>query len=212
MRPLIDAGIVVPVPTERPFFERRASIDQLRAEVTANLAVDPTEYAEKFSPEQVAIENNLRGHFVFAPGPEPLPQIENAIRHGIRYFAREYALAREYSTTYTAPFTHEQYLCRRGISPVSTSTRVVEAILRSELPIYTGLTPATIRTVHDDDAFAGFRATLHEVYQSTPIGDQAQATAYIRDQENALLRPQIEQAIQGDAGRIPLEARNRTEQ
>lgn len=201
MRPLIDAGLVVPVATERLFFERRASIDKLRRDVTAKLTIDTKEYTERFKAHEIATENNRRGFFPFAPGPEPIPQIEGAIGHGVRYFAREYTLATAHSVTYTAPFAHEQFLCRSGISPaVGSSTRVVEAILQSDLPIYTGLTPEIIRRVHDDDTFAGFRATLHEVYQGTPLDNQAEATMYIRDQENALLKPHIDQAIQASQG------------
>lgn len=198
MRPLIEAGIVVPVASEPLYFERRAAIDQLRREVRGRVLHDPLQYATRFGAAEIAAEDNVRGYFAMAPGPNPGPQIERAIDHGIRYFSREYTLANAYGVTYTAPFEHERYLCREGISPiVGSSTRVVESVMRSGLPIFHGLSPRLVRDVHDDNSFAEFRGTLHEVYQATPVDDSAQAEAYLRDQENALLRPLIAAAEHG---------------
>ncbi|WP_270365748.1 hypothetical protein [Microbacterium algeriense] len=192
MRPLIEAGIVVPVPSEQLYFQERGRIDLLRRDIETKLSIDPVAYATRFSAEEIATEDNVRGFFAMAPGPEPAPQIHKALRHGVRYFAREFTLADRYGVTYTAPFAHERYLCQEGVSPiVGTSNRVVEAILRSGLPVFHNLTPEVIRDVHDDDTFGEFRSTLHQVYQGTPVEDPAAATAYVRDQENALLRPLI---------------------
>lgn len=198
MRPLIEAGIVIPVASESLYFERRAAIDQLRSEVRGRVLQDPLRYANRFGATEIAAEDNLRGYFAMAPGPNPGPQIERAIDHGIRYFSREYTLANAYGVTYSAPFDHERFLCREGITPiVGSSTRVVESVLRSGLPIFHGLSPRLVRDIHDENSFAEFRSTLHEVYQATPIDDAMQAEAYLRDQENALLRPLIAEAERG---------------
>ncbi|MFC7925181.1 hypothetical protein [Microbacterium laevaniformans] len=201
MRPLIEAGIVVPVASESFFFRERTAIETLRREVAERITIDPGEYARRFAAGEVATEGNMRGYFAMAPGPDPSEQIRRAMGHGIRYFAREYALANTYGVTYTAPFAHERFLCQRGISPiVGSSTRVVEAVLRSGLPEFHGLTPRLVRDIHHDDAFAEFRAKLHEVYQGTPTGDSAETDAYVRDQENALLRPLIQQGERAASG------------
>ena len=195
MRPLIEAGIVVPVPAEPLYYERRHEIQRLQEDLMKQLLDDPLGYADQFSAEEIATENTVRGYFVFAPGPERAPQLKNAINHGLRFFSREYSLANTYGATYTAPFRHEQHLCRAGIGGVvSGSQRVTEALLRSGMPVYTGLTPALIRSVHDDDAFAAFRATLHNIYQGTPTDDPTAADAYVRDQEQALLAPLLREA------------------
>ncbi|MPY12224.1 hypothetical protein [Arthrobacter bussei] len=198
MRPLIEAGIIVPVASEPLYFERRAAIDQLRREIRARVLQDPLHYASRFGAAEIAAEDNVRGYFALAPGANHGPGIERAIDHGIRYFSREYTLANAYGVTYSAPFDHERFLCREGITPiVGSSTRVVESVLRSGLPIFHGLSPRLIRDIHDDDSFAEFRSTLHEVYQATPVEDATQAEAYLRDQENALLRPLIAEAERG---------------
>lgn len=194
MRPLIEAGIVVPVPSEPLYFRERGRIDRLRRDIESHLAMDPVHYAARFNAEEIATEDNVRGYFPMAPGPDPAPQVRRALSHGVRYFAREFSLADNYGVTYTAPFAHERYLCQEGVSRfVGTSSRVVDAVLRSGLPVFHDLTPEVIRDVHDDDAFGEFRATLHQVYQGTPVEDPAAAAAYIRDQENALLQPLITQ-------------------
>lgn len=194
MRPLIEAGIVVPVASEPLFYRRRSSIDQLRRDISSRVDLGPTEYAERFGAQEIASETNVRGFFAMAPGPDPGPQIQKAIDHGIRYFSREFMLASEHGVTYTAPFGHERFLCQAGISPiVGSSARVVEAVLNSGLPVFHGLTPKVVRDIHDDAAFAEFRARLHEVYQHTPVENPDEARLYIEDQENALLRPLIAQ-------------------
>ncbi|MFZ8756936.1 hypothetical protein ACO03V_05885 [Microbacterium sp. HMH0099] len=201
MRPLIEAGIVVPVASESFFFRERAAIDTLRRGVTERITINPVEYAHRFAAGAIATDGNMRGYFTMAPDPDPSEQIRRAMGHGIRYFAREYALASAYGVTYTAPFAHERFLCEKGISPiVGSSTRVVEAVLRSGLPEFHGLTPRLVRDIHDDDAFADFRARLHEVYQHTPTGDSAETDAYVRDQENALLRPLIQRGERAASG------------
>lgn len=195
MRPLIESGLVVPVPTEPVYLQQRQTIERLRRDLRTHITLDPVDYAARFTAHEIASEDNVRGFFVFAPGPDPSPGIREAINHGYRYFAREFTLSDTYGVTYTAPFAHEQFLCRQGISRVAgTSASVVEAVLRSGLPVFHGLTPSVIRDVHDDVAFGEFRAQLHEVYQGTPLDDPTTVDAYVRDQEDALLRPLIQQA------------------
>lgn len=196
MRPLIDAGIVVMVPAERTYLEHTSTIDQLKSDLIRSLAKDPLGYSERFSPLDIAAESNVRGMFAFAPGPERAKQIARAVEHGLRYFAREYSLATLNGATYTAAFDHERFLCVEGISAMSgPSSRVAQAILQSNLPIFGGLTPSIIRDIHDDDCFGEFRAELHSLYQNAPVeGSAEELNLFVRDQEQVLLAPVLARA------------------
>ena len=207
MRPLIKAGIVVLAPSE-PLFQREApQIDVLRRQLTAQIADNREEYLAQFTPADIPVEDNLRGMFVWAGGDKDQQQ-RAAISSGMLHFAREYVLARSRGAVYTAPFAHEQYIARTGLSAItSPSRRVIEAIFRSTLPVFRGLTPEVIAEIHEADAFAAYRAQLHGIYQDLPRGaSDTEIAAYLLDQENALLRQHLDSAEraadQGRLGRI----------
>lgn len=210
IRPLVDAGLVVLVPAERSFLKNASTVATLMQEIGARVAGDPIAYSSRFDPRDIAAEANVRGMFVFAPEADPSQQIRRAIEHGLRYFAREYTLAAEYGATYTAAFEHELFLCREGVSRIAgPSTRVVQAILQSDLPVFSGLTPSVLTAIHDDEAFGAFRKELHEIYQGAPLdGTTAEITAYVHDQESVLLAPRLSEAERsvrhGLLGRIGL--------
>jgi hypothetical protein len=204
LRPLIEAGVVVLSPSQPLFRREEAAITDLRQQLTERVTSDLTGYLQRFTPADVPVDDNRRGLFLWAGGDKE-QQYRDAISSGMLYFAREYTLAKTAGAVYTAPFPHEQFVARHGLSqPNSPSERVVEAVFQSRLPVFQGLTPAVIAKVHDDDAFAGFRAQLHTVYQDLPISsDDAEISAYIRDQENALLLPHLAAAEKAaDAGRL----------
>lgn len=125
---------------------------------------------------------------MFIPRQDQGEQISRAIEHGHRYFSREYSLAMLNGATYTAAFDHELFLCREGISQTAgPSSNVAQAILRSDLPIFGGLTPKIIKDIHDDDCFGDFRAELHRLYQDAPVNSStAELNAYVHDQEQVL--------------------------
>lgn len=196
MRPLIEAGIVVPVPSEKLIWERRREIGQLEQQLTQALLQNVPEYIKDFSPVEIAADNSQRGMFAFAPGPEKFPQIRRSLAHGIRYFTREYLFASVQGATYTAPFRHEYQLCHQGLGNLlSPADRVVHAVLQSRVSAFSGLTPALIQSIHDDDNFAQFRQDLNHTYSNTPFGDPPEVvSAYLRDQENDILLPRLEAA------------------
>jgi hypothetical protein len=208
MRPLIDAGIVVLIPAEKSYLQHADSIDQLKLDLMAKVAGDPLLYSERFSPGDIAAEANVRGTFVFIPGQDRDEQIARAIEHGLRYFSREYSLATFNGATYTAAFDHELFLCREGINQIAgPSSHVAQAILQSDMPIFSGLTPKIIKEIHDDDCFGDFRAELHRLYQDAPMNSStAELNAYVHDQEQVLLAPALarakKSATQGAFSRI----------
>ncbi|WP_420366963.1 YecA family protein [Curtobacterium sp. L1-20] len=196
LRPLIDAGIVVPVPTARRVYEQRVPTRRLVDRLVRNPALAPSQYTAAYSPADIPVEDNVRGMFIFASGPNPETRIAESLRRGLTYFAREFLVAASYGATYTAAFDHELFLCRTGTRDfVRPATRTSEAILQSDLPIFSGLTPTLIAKVHDDDMFGQFRADLHELYQNAPVnGTQSDLAAYVSDQERTLLQPRLDEA------------------
>jgi hypothetical protein len=195
LRPLIQSGIVVLVPAERFFLSDAKPIEELHRQLVNTLAGDPVAYSQRFSSADIPVEDNVRGLFVFAGG-ERENQLRRAIEDGLLYFAREYALARAHGAVYSAPFDHEQYVCREGLqSAVAPAGHVFHAVLRSQMPVFSGLTPGLVAKLHGDENFADFRADLHSIYQGTPVAaDEAEVSAYIADQEAALLIPKLQRA------------------
>ncbi len=195
LRPLIAAGIVRLVPGERFFRGNATEIMDLQRSLSQRLASDPVGYTREFSPPEVAVEDNVRGMFTFVGG-EREPQLKRAIDDGLLHFAREYAFAHSQGAVYIAPFRHEVHLCSEGLGEnLSPSIRVAQTLLRSELPIFSGLTPSLIAKLRDDDNFASFRAELHQTYAGAPVeAGESEVAAYIADQEQALLAPRIRQA------------------
>lgn len=195
LRPLIDAGIISLVPTASVAHKNRAAINTLLDQLTQEPGLQAANYSTLFSPADVPVEDNVRGMFVFAPDPDPRPQISSALRRGLLHFAREYIIATAYGATYTAAFDHELFLCRTGArSFVPPSARVTEAVLQSQLSIFTGLTPKLIADIHDDTMFGQFRSDLHELFQHAPTdAPAADLAAYVSDQERVLLQPRIDE-------------------
>lgn len=214
LRPLIESGLIALVPCESVFLRRAKEIEALESALLAELAHNTSTYSQRFQPGDIATEPNVRGLFVFTPGPDPDTQIRRAISHGLRYFAREFTLSREYGATYTAPFDHELFLCREGLDRTAgPSTRVVQAVLQSDLPIFTRLTPKLISEVHDSDSFSDFREQIYQLYSNVPLDvDPSQAREFLEDQERILLKPRlkaIEVSIdRGILGRIGLAMKN----
>jgi len=193
MRPLIDSGIVELVPSANVIRRRQQEIVALTEKLATLEAFATGTYSAAFSPNDIPVEDNVRGMFVFAPGSDAEPQIATALKRGLRYFAGEHILADEFGATYAAAFDHELYVCRNGAPAMRPQARVTEALLQSQLPIFDALTPQLISTIHSDDAFAEFRRDLYTLYANAPAnGSQLELSAYVADQEQVLLQPTLD--------------------
>lgn len=142
MRPLIEAGIVGLVPSASTIRSRDPDIAALAGRLCELEAFGTATYSGAFSPNEIPVEDNVRGMFVFAPGPEAEAQVTSALKRGLTYFAREYAVANEFGATYAAAFEHELYICRNGAVAMRPQAQVTEALLQSQLPIFQALTPS----------------------------------------------------------------------
>lgn len=199
LRPLIESGALILVPSETFVARNREAVDQVRDLLYERLAPKVDEITGRFHPADLAVDDRVRGMFVFAGG-EREAQLRRAIKSSLLHFSREWLLTRGYGAEYAAPWAYEQYLCERGLDTLlseSEHQRVANALLHSELPIFQGLTPRIVTDVRNDDTFSEFRAKLFEVYRSVP-GFQAD-DSYVRhlaQTEEAVLRPVLDRAEQ----------------
>lgn len=167
LRPLIQHGHLVLAPS-KPLIKRKLNaIEQTAKLITARIGGNPKTLAARFSPADLAMEDNVRGMMVFSGGNRET-QIRKQVEDAARYFAAEYALANEHGFTYAAPFEFEAFLCMDGLSAVlsdATGARIVNALLKSRLPIFEGLTPEVVASLRDDEAFGQFRSALFDTYR-----------------------------------------------
>lgn len=195
LRPLVESGALVFAPSADLNLRLSSAIDTMSRELMTQLVADAGEYSKLFAPTEIAAEDNVRGLFAAAPGHQDA-SVRRSLGHGMRHFAREYTLAQSVGATYTAPFRHEQHLCQNGLGAfTSPGDRVTTALMTTELPILTNLTPAVVAKVRADDSYEEFRARLHDVYAGFPIeAPQEEASRYLSDQERALLSGPLKEA------------------
>lgn len=195
LRPLVETGAVVFAPSADLNLRQSSDIDSMARELMTRLVNDTAAYTKQFAATEIAAEDNIRGQFVCAPGDQDA-SVRKSLEHGMRHFAREYALARSVGATYTAPFRHEAHLCRNGLDAfTSPGDRVTTALMTTELPILANLTPSVIAKVRGDDSYEEFRAQLHAVYAGFPIdASEDEASRYLFDQERALLSGPLREA------------------
>ena len=207
LRPLVDSGAVVFASSADFNLKHATAINAMSQELMTRLVADAGDYSRRFASTEIAAEDNLRGLFAAVPGDADA-SVRRSLGHGMRHFAREYTLAQSVGATYTAPFRHEQHLCQSGLGAfTSPSDRVTTALMTTELPILTDLTPAVVAKIRDDDSYYDFRARLHEVYAGFPIGaPEDEAAKYLSDQERALLSGPLKEAARdldrGALGRL----------
>lgn len=195
IRALIENGVIVLAPMENIYKQREEAINELHAELVESLLQEPLELAERFDPQDLAIDDAQRGMFVFAGGNRE-EQTRRAFSKSLKYFAREYVSANSLGSTYCAPFEYERLVCNRafGNAP-SGADRVREGLLRSKLPVFSGLSWKTLTTIHDDDDFGEFRRQLFEIYARVPLDvGEEELRQYLEEQENVLLLPLLERA------------------
>lgn len=196
-RALIENEVIVLAPMENIYQQREDAINEIHAELVEALLPDPLELAERFDPQDLAIDDAQRGMFVFAGGDRE-EQTRQAFSKSLKYFAREYVTATSLGSTYCAPFEYERLVCNRAFGNVTSGAdRVREGLLRSKLPVFSGLTWKTLSTIHDDDDFGEFRRQLFEIYSRAPLdADEKELEQYLEEQENVLLLPLLERARQ----------------
>jgi hypothetical protein len=197
MRPLIDAGLLVLVPAERIVYANLSIIKALSAEAQALL--EPVDScAELFSPDEITVDDNRKGLFLFAGGDQK-QQINKYISQGLELFAKDVEIANSTHSLYTAPFRWEQHLGERLLSGFATSgkqTRLVEGIRNLRLPILANLSPELLVKIHRDSGYASFRSGITEVLQCV---DEEVGSERFQDRvhqiEQDILFPKVE-AIQ----------------
>lgn len=217
LRPLIQAGIIVLVPSKSFIASRLTTIDAVAKNIRVQLGSDVKGFARRFRPLDMPMEDNLRGTLVFAGGDREI-QIVQALEHSARYFAAEHALATEHGYVYTAPFEFEACLCEEGIGPslaLVTGEKVIHAILHSRLKLFRGLTPDLVATLQDDTNFGAFRANLFQIYRDIPTRcTQNELDRYISEAEAVMIRPCLREvereASRGLFSRIGLELKQAT--
>uniref|UniRef100_UPI0012FFDF1B hypothetical protein n=1 Tax=Geodermatophilus chilensis TaxID=2035835 RepID=UPI0012FFDF1B len=196
LRPLVESGAVVFAPSADLNLRQSPDIDSMARELMTRLVTDTTAYTRQFAATEITAEDNIRGQFVCAPGDQDA-SVRKSLEHGMRHFAREYALARSVGATYTAPFRHEAHLCQNGLGAfTSPGNRVTTALMTTELPILANLTPSVVAKVRSDDSYEEFRAQLHALYAGFPVDASSadEASKYLFDQERALLSGPLKEA------------------
>lgn len=201
--PLLDSGLVTLVPSEITREASRDEIEQLAGRIAEVVLTDPPQLARQFRPEDLAVDDDIRGFFALAGG-EVEGQTRKHLQRAVDYFAAEYVLSQKADATYTSVFEWESYLLRQGVSTaLSPMLPTAQVMLSTRIPALAGLTPEIIRTIHDDETFGDFRADLENIYGNCPRAPQAEVDAYVRDREKVLLEPKLHRLTKEmDRGRL----------
>lgn len=191
--PLLDAGIVILAPSEIIQEENRRTIRDLAQGISDRLLEDAPSLAQRFQPQNLAWDDDVRGFFSLAGGAVE-EQTTKYLKWAVEYFAAEYVLSQTTRATYTSVFDWESYLLKNGVSKaLSPLTPTTQVMLSSRIPALTGLNPDIIQTIHDDEAFGDFRVELENIYGHCPLGSRSEVDAYMRDKEKTLLEPKLAQ-------------------
>ena len=192
LRPLIETGVIILVPSKSYVSQCSNEIDEIATKISEEIGFDIRAFTERFKPRDMALEDNIRGVLVFAGGQRE-EQIRKALFHSVRHFASEYGLANQYGFHYTAPFEFEAFLCEKGLASIienSPGARVLHAIFNSRLHLFSGLTPELVASLHDDDNFGLFRSNLFQAYNGIPVTcSQGELGQYLIEAEAAMIEP-----------------------
>jgi hypothetical protein len=214
LRPLIEKGIVILVPSRPYLAANDRHLDAWAKRIVDAVGDDLRTFTQRFRPPDLATEDNVRGAIPFIGGNRE-NQIRTAIERSAKFFMGEYALAQEHGFTYAASFEYETYLCQEGLGASFSQlpgARVLQAVFRSRLPLLSGLTPEVVARIRDDESFGAFRAALYETYKDVPDNcHQEELDRYIAEVESAKLSPvlaEVAKEVSGGAlGRIGLDIR-----
>ena len=196
LRPLIEANLVVLAPAESFYLAQETEIRKLRQNLLESITPQIEEVVARFNPGEVTVDDRRKGCFVFAGGDREA-QLLTAIDGSLRHFAREWTFAQEHGVEYTAPWPYEQFICEQLLDHALAANpqhATVNAVLQSELPIFTGLSPHLVADLHHDETFAEFRSNLFEVYKNIRPGSGEAAERERAQTEETLLRPILERA------------------
>lgn len=194
IRPLVDKGIVVLVPAEQIVLSENKTIDQFSNGIKAHLS--PTDkLADSFEPDEITVDDNRKGLFVFAGGNRDY-QIQHSIGRGIEHFAKDVIIANATGSLFTAPFKWEQFLGKNSLEGFTSSeykAKTVEGIRNLHLPILSNLSPELVVRIHNDSRYTLFRASLIEALQN--IQEEIGSPDFIKrvqQIETDILRPKVE--------------------
>lgn len=192
LRPLIEKGLIILVPSKRYIAQHLDAIGSLATVITERVGSDIGAFTKRFGPGDMPMEDNVRGILMLAGG-EREKQVRKALFHAVRYFAAEYSLAAQYGFHYTAPFEFEAFLCAEGLTSAfeqPPGARVLRAIFNSRLSIFRGLTPELVASLREDDNFGLFRANLFQTYKDIPGRcTQDELDQYLIEAEAAMIEP-----------------------
>jgi hypothetical protein len=194
VRPLIDSKIIVLVPAEHIAYQTQAEIDSYLNGAIKLLNPLP-QIADKFTPDEITVDDNRKGMFVFAGGDRE-HQIEKWLVHGIKHFSRDIAISNATGSLYTAPFRWEQYLGKsvlEGFVNSEYESKTIESIRNLKLPILSKLSPEVLVSIHKDSGYTEFRAGLSKVLRNIEVEigspDFANSVTHL---EHDILLPKVE--------------------
>lgn len=195
LRSLIEKGIIVLIPSKKYIYSKREIIQELTEKITGKIISNKEFILKNFRPSQLATDDNKRGGFLLI-GNNQNEQIETIIRDSIKYFVSEYVLSSNNGYYYTSSFPFESFLCENGLEKTLISglpgSKVLKAILNSNFPLYSGLTPEIISEIKDDDNICSFRQELYEIYNNIPDNiNQEDLTLYLKEIEELKIKPKL---------------------
>jgi hypothetical protein len=195
LKPLLDSGLLRLIPAEPIRWENQRQTELLVAELASRLLKHPVRLARKFAADELATDDTRRGFFVMAGGEWEV-QTRKAFTDALHFFANEYLLSLRTGSSYAAPFAWESHVAFKGLKVGRGPYLPTQSVLvASRLPVFSGLTPDLIAQIHDDDAFASFRAELAEIWGHCPTkAKPAQVQRYLATQEADRLRPILDAA------------------
>ena len=192
LRPLIEKGLIVLVPSKKYIAEHLEEIGAVATEITGKVGFDIKSFAKRFKPGDMPMEDNVCGMLMCAGGDQE-EQIRKAIHRSAQYFVAEHGLAAEYGFCYTAPFRFESFLCEKGLDSMFEQlpgAHILHAVFNSQLGLYKGLTPELIASLREDDNFGLFRSNLFQTYKNIPVrSTQQELNQYLLEAEAAMIKP-----------------------
>jgi hypothetical protein len=167
VRSLIEKGIIILIPAERLVSIEQAKINQLS--IGINYLLDPIEnLAKEYLPEEITVDDNRKGLFVFTDGIRA-DQINKSIGRGINQFAKDIIIANASGAIYTSPFKWEQKLGQKTLNEFSEAayhTSIIEVVRKLRLPILSNLSPNVLESIHEDSSYTEFRLGLSKMLQA----------------------------------------------
>lgn len=167
LRSLVETGIIVLIPVEKIVFERLSLLSDCRQSILEGLG-ELELVAKRFPPQEITVDDNRKGMFVFAGGNRR-EQIQKWIDRGVEQFSKDVLVAACTDSIYVAPFAWEQHLAKESLQVIASGesqSKVVEGIRNLRLPLLANLSPQLVLSIHQDSAFSEFRLSLSEAFRN----------------------------------------------